>query len=940
MAYQPNSYKKFVATAATATLVASAIVPVAFADNASTSSFTDVGDNYKLAVDYLVSNDIASGLTETTFGVNSTIKRGDAAIMLAKALGIVADDKAPASGFSDVPARATSAINSLKAAGIINGKTATKFGFEDNLTRGEVALLLAHAKAYNLSGDAATLKFTDVGTRYASAVAGMVKAGITTGKTATQFGTSDAIKRGDYAIFIYRAEGSPVPNGEVKSVSAINAKTLEVEFKGKVDSAKASFEVKKGSSVINVATVTFNEEKTKAVLVFSSKLTAGEYTVNVKGLSEETLTKTINVAAETVQNIELLATNAPIKAGKAIVSYKVSNQYGEDITSDVTINSPDTNVVVNKTDKTIAVSNLDLDTTTATPDSRTFTLIHSATGLAKTVTVKATAAAVVSDVQIKGVYNTDGKSLVEGTNLATSSDSYYVEVEAKDQYGNVLKATDLASGLYLTESNSSIVDVTDATNAPTVVEFTTKENVKKTGIKLTGTTAAGTNLITLVSSATGAFANHSIVVAESAKVDVVSMNVPDLVVANEDLLIPVTVTDTKGNNVTDSKKVTNVTAKLGGAAGTFENDKDGKLFLKFAKADVVVGKTTILVVSPTGKAVSQLVDVKVAAVPTLIQGLKANVSTAVYVDKVLSAASFIVKDQYGRTVETLPTGFAVAVKSEGIPSTDLSNVLTFTGLTANAVKKGTEQVIFELTNASTPVANSEKAVSFTVVEKSDFVSYGIEALPTIYANTNSVDTTVDAYDKEVTVYGLTSGGLKVNLRSNDFNVTSNAAELEVENFAGKWVVDGFDTAALADNSSKTVKLTATLNSTGQELNKDVAVSNVAPTVEKVDYINLVSKEAVTTLDFDNTTNPDFSAADVFANVLTTDSYGEEVILTASANVSRITFSNIKDKDITTPITVAANGTGSATLGTLQDGDTFDAVIYVGAQSVKLAVTVK
>ena len=40
MAYQKKSYKKFIATAASATLVASAIVPVA-----SAASFSDVEEN-------------------------------------------------------------------------------------------------------------------------------------------------------------------------------------------------------------------------------------------------------------------------------------------------------------------------------------------------------------------------------------------------------------------------------------------------------------------------------------------------------------------------------------------------------------------------------------------------------------------------------------------------------------------------------------------------------------------------------------------------------------------------------------------------------------------------------------------------------------------------------------------------------------------------------
>lgn len=230
MAYQPKSYKKFVATAATATLVASAIVPVASANGASTAAFTDVSAKYQVAVDYLVDNNITVGLTETSFGIDSTIKRGDAAIMLAKALGIVEDNNAAPSGFTDVPARAALAINSLKAAGIINGKTTTSFGFEDNLTRGEVALIMANVKAYDLKGDTSSLKFTDVSSRYASAVAGFVEAGITSGKTATTFGTGDAIKRGDFAIFVYKAETLVPATPAVVSVSAANAKELQFVF--------------------------------------------------------------------------------------------------------------------------------------------------------------------------------------------------------------------------------------------------------------------------------------------------------------------------------------------------------------------------------------------------------------------------------------------------------------------------------------------------------------------------------------------------------------------------------------------------------------------------------------------------------------------------------------------------------------------------------------
>ena len=74
----------------------------------------------------------------TTFGTYDTIKRVDAAVFVVKALGLNVDS-APASGFTDVPARAEKEVNALKAAGITAGKSTTTFGAQDNITRGELA---------------------------------------------------------------------------------------------------------------------------------------------------------------------------------------------------------------------------------------------------------------------------------------------------------------------------------------------------------------------------------------------------------------------------------------------------------------------------------------------------------------------------------------------------------------------------------------------------------------------------------------------------------------------------------------------------------------------------------------------------------------------------------------------------------------------------------
>jgi 5'-nucleotidase / UDP-sugar diphosphatase len=191
-----HSYRKFLATAATATLVVGAVAPVVSASK----SFTDVPDRYSEAVNFLVAHG-ANGFSETSFGTNKSIKRVDAAILLANVLQL--DTKnAPASGFTDVPSRATGAVNALKAANITNGKTAKSFGSDSSVTRGELALWLE--RAFKLEGTT-THSFSDVSARYESAIKTLVAKEITNGVSQTKFGVDQTAKRGDYALFLYRA---------------------------------------------------------------------------------------------------------------------------------------------------------------------------------------------------------------------------------------------------------------------------------------------------------------------------------------------------------------------------------------------------------------------------------------------------------------------------------------------------------------------------------------------------------------------------------------------------------------------------------------------------------------------------------------------------------------------------------------------------------------
>ncbi len=75
----------------------------------------------------------------------------------------------------------------------------------------------------------------------------------------------------------------------ISSVTATGAKLLEVSFNKSVDDTLATITVKKGTSNVNVASITWNAEKTLATITTTVKMTEGTYNVNVTGLSDAAL---------------------------------------------------------------------------------------------------------------------------------------------------------------------------------------------------------------------------------------------------------------------------------------------------------------------------------------------------------------------------------------------------------------------------------------------------------------------------------------------------------------------------------------------------------------------------------------------------------------------------------------------------------------------------
>ena len=207
---QKKFYRTLLATATAAAIVTSTVIPAASIEAApyqasaetrlATYLFTDVSKKYEDAVQFVYEKGIL-GFSTTRFGVEEMITRVDAAVMLAKVLELDVENAKP-SGFKDVPSRGVKYVNALKEAGITSGKSKTEFGSYSNITRGELAMWIQ--KAYDLKGEG-QISFLDVSSKYKEAVTALVKNGITQGVNSKEFGTNNPAKRGDYAIFLYRA---------------------------------------------------------------------------------------------------------------------------------------------------------------------------------------------------------------------------------------------------------------------------------------------------------------------------------------------------------------------------------------------------------------------------------------------------------------------------------------------------------------------------------------------------------------------------------------------------------------------------------------------------------------------------------------------------------------------------------------------------------------
>lgn len=250
MANQPKKYKKFVATAATATLVASAIVPVA-----SAASFSDIaGNTHADAIKSLADQGIVNGYADGTFKPNTEINRGQTVKLLGRWLETqgydIPADWDTKQRFNDLPVTAEAELVKyaalVKDAGVFNGSNGN-LNYNQPMQRQQMAVVLVRAIDTVLGVDLVeeyknadfTTSVKDLEKAFAAenreAIVALEYAGIT---VVDNFRPADTVTRGQFASFLYRTIEGEVEQGEAKitGVSAINDTTVEVNFSKAIDS--------------------------------------------------------------------------------------------------------------------------------------------------------------------------------------------------------------------------------------------------------------------------------------------------------------------------------------------------------------------------------------------------------------------------------------------------------------------------------------------------------------------------------------------------------------------------------------------------------------------------------------------------------------------------------------------------------------------------------
>ncbi|GAJ97429.1 S-layer homology domain-containing protein [Geomicrobium sp. JCM 19055] len=245
MAYQPKSYRKFLAGTLTAVMAttAFAVTTPQQVVNAEEPALTDVepGDFAYAEIYRGLERGIINGYPDHTYRPHQSISRGQVANLIVRALGLSYDGELTETGFSDVDPDSSfaEAATLLSAEGIMVGSSeGTMFRPTEPISREQMASVLVRAFDIESSGEDVDVVDADlVHNSHLENVEALVSQGISV-TSDNAFRPREDVTRAQFAVFLDRVLAYTWTELQgIEGIEAINNTTVHVYFEEPIDEA-------------------------------------------------------------------------------------------------------------------------------------------------------------------------------------------------------------------------------------------------------------------------------------------------------------------------------------------------------------------------------------------------------------------------------------------------------------------------------------------------------------------------------------------------------------------------------------------------------------------------------------------------------------------------------------------------------------------------------
>ncbi len=709
----------------------------------------------------------------------------------------------------------------------------------------------------------------------------------------------------------------------VTSVSAVSANSFKVVFnQAPADTSKVTFDVKNGGNPVTVS-ATWNNAKTEATLAKSSNFVIGSYTVGVKNDATDLGTSTVSITEQKIAKIEItstkLAVTGDFTAGtqKVIGTYKVFDNYGNDITTGSLANSINFSSGVGSQ----VTGDDGIFTITTTINVLTFSTVSitgfdTTSGISTTATLAVTTqTGTLSDIQLgTALTNTEGKILQAGD----STSVFYLPYTAYDLSGN--QTTDLNTvkgGLilqngpdgtqtYLITSNPDVTaqivaDPSDSKKAAIEVKNNGNNISMDMPVQITAMTYSSKN------------SQFSTTLKKQVAVSKFTLMAPSYDIASgESKQIPFLAVDQNGTTMTKYADIVGNIASpnvsVSGAA--WSSDSNGNAILKNNTTTATTQSVPLIITATVGATgnystitinIQKPVTADTLAIDAtkLVTSLQAE-SSAGNADGAVQSIDFgwnngglAIKDQYGRNINmSKNTTDANSRYTIVAASTNNAAVGVLLGRTTATVGQtdiaivakaaGSATVQFKLYDGATLI--DTKSVSFSVLADKDITGVKLsEATTPLYAineaSNNATDPKLDQatltdlemdYAAKVKVFGTTSGGSKVALR----NGAIAAYSVDSSDFATyfKNNTNTFDNLRVIANKFTDTTKTGATGIVTATVNLADANGNITPTTATTTVTSKTDAAVAQSLDF---------YVDTSVNGVTQDSITGDITVTTA-----------------------------------------------------------